>query len=165
MKTKTTLPVVHTTMATEIGQITVAATIEDAVVAVFFADAQPHLMAQAGDRDDGGCVAVVDQLSQYFAGERTSFDLQLAAEGTAFQHRVWQALWEIPYGELATYSQIAAAFGQPTASRAAGSAIGKNPISIIVPCHRVVGAQGALTGYAGGLARKKWLLQHEGAMM
>ncbi|GAB2712895.1 methylated-DNA--[protein]-cysteine S-methyltransferase [Halomonas garicola] len=101
------------------------------------------------------------QLAEYFAGTRTAFDLPLAAEGTAFQQAVWQALREIPYGETRNYGELAAALGKPTASRAVGTANGKNPLAIVVPCHRVVGADGRLTGYSGGLARKEWLLAHE----
>lgn len=102
-----------------------------------------------------------EQLAEYFAGTRTAFDLPLAAEGTAFQQAVWQALREIPYGETRNYGELAATLGKPTASRAVGMANGKNPLAIVVPCHRVVGADGRLTGYSGGLARKEWLLAHE----
>ncbi|GAA3894995.1 methylated-DNA--[protein]-cysteine S-methyltransferase [Halomonas cibimaris] len=101
------------------------------------------------------------QLAEYFAGTRREFDLPLAAEGTAFQQAVWRQLQAIPYGETRTYGEIAAALGKPTAARAVGMANGKNPLAIIVPCHRVVGAGGRLTGYSGGLARKQWLLAHE----
>jgi methylated-DNA-[protein]-cysteine S-methyltransferase len=101
------------------------------------------------------------QLEQYFAGTRTSFDLPLAAEGTAFQRRVWQTLVTIPFGMTWSYGDLARAIGQPTASRAVGAANGKNPIGIIVPCHRVIGANGTLTGYAGGLPAKQKLLAHE----
>ncbi|WNI15884.1 methylated-DNA--[protein]-cysteine S-methyltransferase [Actinacidiphila sp. ITFR-21] len=107
---------------------------------------------------------VSEQLSAYFAGGLTRFDLPLAAVGTPFQRRVWSALNDIPYGETVSYGRLAASLGQPGASRAVGLANGKNPISIIVPCHRVVGANGSLTGYGGGLERKRWLLGLEGGL-
>ncbi|HEY2365943.1 MAG TPA: methylated-DNA--[protein]-cysteine S-methyltransferase, partial [Polyangiaceae bacterium] len=97
-----------------------------------------------------------------FAGERTRFDLRLAPRGTPFQQRVWKALLGVAFGRTASYGEIARAIGRPEASRAVGAANGKNPIAIIVPCHRIIGANGALVGYAGGLPRKKWLLAHEG---
>lgn len=101
------------------------------------------------------------QLEGYFAGARTDFDLPLAPRGTPFQQEVWAALQEIPYGETRTYQQIAEAVGRPKASRAVGGACHRNPIGIIIPCHRVVGASGSLTGYAGGLDRKAALLALE----
>jgi len=105
-----------------------------------------------------------EQLDEYFAGRRDAFDLPLTLHGTEFQQRVWSALLEIPYGETWTYGELAEHIGQPTASRAVGLANGKNPIGVIVPCHRVVGADGGLTGYGGGLNRKQSLLEHEGAL-
>lgn len=102
-----------------------------------------------------------DQLAEYFAGQRKEFDLPLAPEGTPFQHTVWEKLLEIPYGATATYGEIAAATGNPKASRAVGSANGRNPICIIIPCHRVIGSGGKLTGYAFGLERKTFLLKLE----
>lgn len=112
-------------------------------------------------RRDDGFRDVRSQLDEYFAGTRTSFELPLRPAGTAFQLQVWNELLNIPCGETATYAGIAARLGKPTAIRAVGAANGRNPISIIVPCHRVVGADGSLTGYAGGLECKKWLLEHE----
>ncbi len=103
----------------------------------------------------------VSQLAAYFGGTRLGFDLPLAPRGTEFQRKVWAALRRIPPGETLSYGEIAAAVGRPTASRAVGAANGRNPLAIVVPCHRVVGANGQLTGYAGGLDRKRWLLQHE----
>jgi methylated-DNA-[protein]-cysteine S-methyltransferase len=105
--------------------------------------------------------AAIEQLREYFAGERSEFDLPLAPGGTAFQQRVWQALRTIPYGTTTSYGAIARAIGRPTASRAVGMANGRNPIGIVVPCHRVVGSTGALTGYGGGIERKEWLIAHE----
>lgn len=101
------------------------------------------------------------QLAEYFAGTRRDFDLPLAPRGTGFQQIVWRALTTIGYGETWSYGQLARAIGRPAASRAVGAANGRNPLAIIVPCHRVIGANGTLTGYGGGLPAKKWLLQHE----
>ncbi len=101
------------------------------------------------------------QLEEYFAGERREFELDLAPSGTPFQLSVWRALCAIPYGETASYGEIAAAVGQPGAARAVGGANNRNPIAIIVPCHRVIGASGSLTGYGGGLPRKRQLLALE----
>jgi methylated-DNA-[protein]-cysteine S-methyltransferase len=103
-----------------------------------------------------------DQLLAYFAGTLRAFDLPLAPAGTPFQAAVWAGLQTIPFGETRTYRDMAEALGRPTATRAVGAANGKNPIAIVVPCHRVIGADGSLTGYAGGLATKAWLLRHEG---
>lgn len=125
----------------------------------------PHKWAPSlGDhwvRDDPWFAPATAQLAAYFAGDLTSFDLPLAPSGTPFQMRVWEALRAIPYGQTASYGQVAARIGQPTASRAVGLANGRNPISIIVPCHRVIGASGSLTGYGGGLDRKQVLLALE----
>jgi methylated-DNA-[protein]-cysteine S-methyltransferase len=107
---------------------------------------------------------VARQLAAYFAGELQVFDLPLRPEGTAFQTGVWGYLTGIPFGETRTYGQIAAALGCPQASRAVGAANGSNPIPIILPCHRVLGASGALTGFGGGLPVKHWLLRHEGVL-
>jgi methylated-DNA-[protein]-cysteine S-methyltransferase len=103
----------------------------------------------------------VEQLEQYFAGERVEFDLALDMHGTQFQRDVWDALLTIPYGETRSYGEIAKQIGRPDRARAVGSANGSNPVSIIVPCHRVIGSDGSLTGYGGGLPRKRWLLDHE----
>ncbi len=105
--------------------------------------------------------AAVDQLAAYFAGDRQTFDLELAPTGTAFQLQVWQALRDIPYGQTRSYGELAAEIGRPGASRAVGAANGNNPLSIVVPCHRVIGADGSLTGFGGGLPRKQWLLAME----
>ncbi|MCH9734038.1 MAG: methylated-DNA--[protein]-cysteine S-methyltransferase [Actinomycetia bacterium] len=115
----------------------------------------------AWERDDTAFAEAAMQLEQYFDGERTQFDLELDLAGTEFQRRVWSALLTIPYGETRTYGQIAAQLDAPGASRAVGLANGHNPIAIIVPCHRVIGANGSLTGYGGGLSRKRALLDIE----
>ncbi|CAH7028262.1 Methylated-DNA--protein-cysteine methyltransferase [Vibrio chagasii] len=107
-------------------------------------------------------LSVKDQLDRYFAGEAIQFDVPIAAKGTPFQQSVWHALTTIPYGETWSYAQLADAIGNPKAVRAVGLANGKNPVSVIVPCHRVIGKNGKLTGYAGGVERKQRLLAIEG---
>ena len=107
--------------------------------------------------------AARQRLAAYFAGELERFDLPLAPAGSHFQRRVWDAVTDIPYGATASYSEIAAAIGRPTACRATGAANGRNPLAIVIPCHRVVGSAGALTGYGGGLERKRALLDLERA--
>lgn len=142
------------TIETPIGPLTLQAD-EAAVTAIRFGadgaqDASPLLDAAEA------------QLREYFAGTRRTFDLPLAPRGTAFQQRVWAALRTIPYGETRTYGELAAAIGSPSASRAVGMANHHNPIPIIIPCHRVIGANGTLTGYTGGLEIKRKLLALEG---
>lgn len=114
-----------------------------------------------GHRDDEAFEGARQQLTEYFSGLRQSFELDLHPAGTEFQRAVWAELRRIEYGSTASYAQIAQRVGRPAAVRAVGAANGRNPISIIVPCHRVVGSDGRLTGYAGGLAAKQWLLEHE----
>jgi methylated-DNA-[protein]-cysteine S-methyltransferase len=121
----------------------------------------------SGARSVGPRALVEDahaQLEEYFAGRRTEFDLPLDLAGTAFQHRAWRALTEIPYGETRTYGQQAVRLGLSQGARAVGSANARNPLPVVVPCHRLVGASGSLTGYAGGLGRKERLLRLEGAL-
>lgn len=136
-----------------------------AVIAVEF---EPHGPA-TGRRDDDQPVlcAAAAQMQEYFAGQRREFDLPLAPRGTEFQRRVWQALRAIPYGQTATYGQVASRIGlnPATTSRAVGRANGSNPLPVLVPCHRVIGANGTLTGFAGGLPRKQWLLDLEAARL
>ncbi|WP_261886670.1 methylated-DNA--[protein]-cysteine S-methyltransferase [Vibrio pomeroyi] len=119
---------------------------------------------QLGEQDDNFPIfeLVTEQLNRYFAGEVIQFDVPIAAKGTPFQQSVWQALTTIPYGETWSYAQLAEAIGNPKAVRAVGLANGKNPVSVIVPCHRVIGKNGKLTGYAGGVERKQRLLVIEG---
>ncbi len=117
----------------------------------------------AWDTSNTAFDAVARQIDEYFAGARTTFDLPLAPRGTAFQRGVWDELRRIPAGTTITYGELAARAGHPGAARAVGAAVGRNPISIVVPCHRVVGADGTLTGYAGGVARKAFLLALEGS--
>jgi methylated-DNA-[protein]-cysteine S-methyltransferase len=105
---------------------------------------------------------VARQLEEYFTGRRRVFDLPIRMEGTEFQRRAWRMLMEIPYGQTRSYGEQAKRIGNPNASRAVGLANGRNPIPIVVPCHRVIGADGSLTGFGGGIERKRWLLAHEG---
>jgi methylated-DNA-[protein]-cysteine S-methyltransferase len=129
-----------------------------------FADAdrafRPDTLAR---RDDQAFTELGEQLGAYFAGELRRFELELAPGGTTFQRRVWEALQSLPYGTTASYGELAAEIGSPRAVRAVGAANGRNPISIVIPCHRLLGADGSLTGYGGGLERKRWLLDHERA--
>jgi methylated-DNA-[protein]-cysteine S-methyltransferase len=121
--------------------------------------------AGAGDRDPGGVLERASaQLREYFAGERTAFDVPLAPSGTAFELNVWALLQRIPAGQTASYGELARKLGDPGMARAVGRANGQNPLPIVVPCHRVIGADGSLVGFSGGLERKRWLLEHEGAL-
>lgn len=128
---------------------------------LYMGDEQPDHAAEAR-ADPAPFGEVLRQLQAYFAGELREFKLPLAAVGTAFQKTVWHALCDIPYGQTISYGELARRIDKPKAPRAVGLANGRNPISIIVPCHRVIGANGTLTGYGGGLPRKRWLLRHEG---
>jgi methylated-DNA-[protein]-cysteine S-methyltransferase len=118
-------------------------------------------LPSAWRRDDDALAEARRQLEEYFAGTRTAFDLPLELEGTPFQVMVWSALRDIPFGETISYGELARRVARPGASRAVGAANGRNPISIVIPCHRVIGADGRLTGYGWGHERKAWLLQHE----
>jgi methylated-DNA-[protein]-cysteine S-methyltransferase len=124
---------------------------------------QPALGEDWTERPGAGALPMaVRQLKEYFAGSRRQFDLPLKMAGTEFQQKVWRQLTEIPFGETCSYGQLARKIGNANASRAVGLANGRNPIAVIVPCHRVIGADGSLTGFGGGLPRKQWLLAHEG---
>lgn len=153
--------VTHTVVESPLGPLTLRA--DDGVLSGLFMTEHRHGPAAdaLGDRVDDGLPAAREQLAAYFAGELTAFDLDLHVHGTPFQQRVWAALREIPYGATVTYGELAATIGQPTAVRAVGLANGRNPVSIVVPCHRVVGASGSLTGYGGGVERKRALLDLE----
>lgn len=107
---------------------------------------------------------LADQLADYFSGNETKFDLPLDLQGTDFQQTVWEALRDIPYGATISYQELAEHIGNPTAVRAVATAVGMNPVSIIIPCHRVIGSDGSLTGFAGGLPAKEWLLEKEGVL-
>lgn len=131
---------------------------EDGLVSVLFMDSEDCTVSAYIPRE---LKVAVEQLQEYFEGKREKFSLKLSPKGTDFQKRVWKQLQEIPFGKTLNYQQMANQLGDPKLIRAAASANGKNPISIIIPCHRVIGSDGSLTGYAGGLHRKKWLLKHE----
>jgi methylated-DNA-[protein]-cysteine S-methyltransferase len=156
-------------METEKGTLVIAA--DDAGICHIgfqadFQDAKyPMAIPEDWHRDGGGVIGEAkSQLAAYFNGERKDFDLPLNPHGTAFQKQVWAQLCCIPFGKTISYVDLAVAIGKPTASRAVGAANGRNPISIVVPCHRVIGKSGKLTGYAGGLDVKAWLLDHERAV-
>lgn len=123
-----------------------------------------RIAAEGGERDDKAVAPVARQVVEYFAGRRKSFDYPLAAKGTDFQRQVWAALVKIPFGKTTTYAALAEKLGRPGAFRAVGRANATNPIALIVPCHRVIGTDGTLTGYAGGLPIKQKLLEFEGAI-
>jgi methylated-DNA-[protein]-cysteine S-methyltransferase len=144
------------TLDTPIGPLTIDAA-ADGIVAIRFA---------AGPRPDPAAMPpclrqALAELAAYFAGRLTAFAVPLRPRGTPFQTAVWTQLTAIPYGATTTYRRLAAAVGRPAAIRAAGAANGRNPIPIIIPCHRVIGSDGSLTGYAGGIDKKQWLLAHE----
>lgn len=147
-----------------LGALRIIAT-DAAVVAIYFAEHHRAPVVRTRRIAAEGRHDVLDratrELEEYLCGTRRTFTLPLAPSGTAFQRAVWDALVAIPFGETRSYSEIATAIGRPRAVRAVGAANALNPISVVVPCHRVIGSGGDLTGYAGGIARKRWLLDHE----
>ncbi|MEV7031481.1 methylated-DNA--[protein]-cysteine S-methyltransferase [Streptomyces sp. NPDC093272] len=151
----------HTVTDSPYGPLTLVA--EDGVLCGLYMQDQRHRPPEEnfGARDDDLFAEAGEQLDAYFAGELTEFTLELRLDGTPFQRSVWEQLCLIPYGQTRSYGELADALGSPQASRAVGLANGRNPISIIVPCHRVIGANGGLTGYGGGLPRKRRLLDFE----
>jgi methylated-DNA-[protein]-cysteine S-methyltransferase len=153
--------ILTSTVESPIGPLTLIA--RDGVLTNVSMHEQRHTSPQPEEAvsDDAWFKDVAAQLDAYFAGELSSFDLEMSLLGTPFQRNVWTQLCEIPYGETISYGELARRVGNPNASRAVGLANGRNPIAIIVPCHRVIGANGSLTGYGGGLERKTWLLEHE----
>ncbi|MCH0542431.1 methylated-DNA--[protein]-cysteine S-methyltransferase [Streptomyces sp. MUM 203J] len=154
----------YTVVDSPYGPLTLVAT--DGVLSGLYMTEQRHRPPEEtfGDPDPRPFTEAVRQLDAYHARELTDFDLPLRLEGTPFQRSVWERLRAIPYGETRTYGELAEVLGKPAATRAVGLANGRNPVGIIVPCHRVVGADGSLTGYGGGLARKQRLLTFEGAI-
>jgi len=149
----------HDELETPVGTILIEAD-DKHLLAVLF-PSQSERVTNEGLRPNKLTEQCKVQLGEYFAGKRTSFDLPIRFQGTAFQNEVWQALMDIPFGKTSTYGKQAERIGNPKAVRAVGAANGKNKISIIVPCHRIIGANGTLTGYGGGIDRKRWLLEHE----
>ena len=179
MTTATTEMILYSTMPSPIGELTLASD-GSALVGIYMTKQPPRSGDGDGTmglapgtsvegivradwvRDDHALRDARRQLEAYFAGDLTLFDLPIGLHGTPFQLQVWEALRSIPYGETVSYAEIARRIGNTTAVRAVGAANGRNPVPIIVPCHRVIGADGSLTGYGGGVERKQWLLEHEG---
>lgn len=153
----------HTIIDSPIGELTLVA-VEGTLSGVYFPGhwTRPDPVS-FGEPSERGFEQAARQLGEYFAGARTTFDLALSRFGNDFQLKVWDLIDRIPYGETTSYGELAREFGDPTLARAVGGAVGHNPLSVIVPCHRVVGKDGRLTGYAGGLERKRFLLDLEGA--
>ena len=151
----------HTRVPSPIGALLLVA--EDDALCGLYTNVESGWLPriEIGPSDDSTLPEVRRQLDEYFAGTRQTFDLHIRLHGTAFQRQVWDALMKIPFGQTRSYGEQARHIGLPDAPRAVGAANGQNPVSIIVPCHRVIGANGALTGYAGGIERKRWLLAHE----
>ncbi len=151
----------YTTIESPIGELLLLGD-HQALHGLYMQDGRkPVTVVEGWQRSAPPFAAVIEQLSEYFGGRRTTFDVPLLMQGGGFERRVWRALQDIPYGETVSYGDIARRIGQPSAARAVGLANGRNPISIVVPCHRVVGANGTLTGYGGGLERKRILLELE----
>jgi methylated-DNA-[protein]-cysteine S-methyltransferase len=153
----------HILFPSPVGELTLVAS-DTGLVAILWQDDDParvRLAAREARTDHPILAMAQAQLTDYFAGARRAFTVPLDIRGTPFQQMVWAALRDIPFGETRSYGDIARAIGRPTASRAVGAANGRNPLSIIAPCHRVVGANGALTGFAGGVETKRWLLEFE----
>lgn len=151
----------YSLMQTAVGELLLVA--EDGVLRGIYMEQHKRgpVIGEQWSRDDDALRMASAQLEEYFAGARKQFDLPLGARGTPFQEKVWAALAAIPYGSTITYQELARAIGVPKSVRAVGAAVGRNPVSIIIPCHRVVGTDGSLTGYAGGTQRKRWLLEFE----
>ena len=152
----------HALLDSPVGPLTAVTDDGRSLVGLWFTDAR-HLPdpSRYGTRDDTVLPDLREQLDEYWAGRRRRFEVALATVGTPFQQQVWQALLDVPYGSTCSYGDLAVAVGRPTAVRAVGAANGRNPVCIVVPCHRVVGATGALTGYSGGVERKRALLDLE----
>ena len=155
------MTVAFSTMPSPVGELLLTA--DDGRLTGLYMPADRYARPPGAQRDDGALAPVRSQLEEYFAGRRSAFDLPLAPGGTPFQQLVWNELQRIPYGETTTYAQLAARIGRPRAIRAAGAANGANPVSIVIPCHRVIGSNGTLTGYGGGLEAKRFLLDLERA--
>jgi len=153
------VPIHYAYYTSPIGLIEVGVT-SDALTTLFFVEDPRHEPGDSTLLNE-----VLQQLDEYFAGAHSAFTVPLSFQGTDFQRRVWQQLLTVPYGQTQSYQEIANALGNPKAVRAVGAANGQNPISVIAPCHRIIGSNGALVGYGGGLWRKEWLLKHEGYLL
>ena len=158
--TKQTMSRTHTVVPSPIGPLTVVAE-GGALVRLAMSPPGRFVDAEIGERSGEGFDDVVTQLGEYFAGERTTFDLPLRPVGSDFELAVWDQLTLIPYGETRSYGSVAKAVGEPGGAQAVGAANGRNPLAIVVPCHRVIGADGSLVGFGGGLPRKRFLLDLE----
>lgn len=159
------MPLYSDTFATAAGPFSVAVDATGAVVGAVFGDAEalhPRLGGGQAESDPGRCAEARRQVQAYLAGERRDFTVRVGARGTPFQERVWAALRGIPWGETVSYGELAARLGRPGAARAVGAANARNPVCLLVPCHRVIAADGRLHGYAFGEATKRWLLELEG---
>jgi methylated-DNA-[protein]-cysteine S-methyltransferase len=166
--TTTTHTITHTTIDTPLGELTLVAA-NGALSGVYFPGhwTRPDpatFGTRSAQRSEDGFEYIERQLAEYLAGERRSFDVATTTSGDTFQQRVWELIEQIPYGQTSTYGQLARELGSPTLARRVGNAVAHNPLSIVVPCHRVLGKDGKLTGYAGGLHRKRFLLELEGAL-
>lgn len=158
-----TLELRHRHLAAPVGTLKLVAT-DRGLRAVLWPVERPgrvRLAPSAPSLDDAVLVAAAEQLLAYFAGDLQQFSLPLDPQGTPFQRSVWEALERVPHGTTTTYRALASSVGRPAAARAVGAAVGRNPLSVVVPCHRVIGGDGSLTGFAGGLEAKRWLLDHE----
>jgi methylated-DNA-[protein]-cysteine S-methyltransferase len=164
----TTSPMYRTTHSTPVGDLTLIAS-DHGLRTILWPKESSRRAGIANklrrDPDHPILKQTASQLDEYFAGTRTSFDVPLDLEGTRFQVAAWRALADIPFGSTTSYGQQAAALGIPTAARAVGAANGANPVCIVLPCHRVIGKDGSLTGFGGGLATKQWLLDHEARVL
>lgn len=166
------MKIIARSIATPVGEMLALVEEDGALVALPFVDETPletlaakEVGAEADVKwDANGALVVATQMAEYFDGRRRAFNLKLNPRGSAFQREVWHALARIPYGMTISYAELARSVGRPGAARAVGRANATNPIPVVVPCHRVIGASGALTGYGGGMARKEFLLAHEGAL-
>jgi methylated-DNA-[protein]-cysteine S-methyltransferase len=156
---------IYTTFDTPIGELLLAGDGRALQRLSMQSAPRPVAIDPSWQRDDRPFAGTREQLEQYFDGARREFDVELGLLGNPFELRVWNALLEIPYGETASYGQIATALGEPAAARAVGLANARNPVALIVPCHRVIGADGSLTGYGGGLERKQFLLDLEAGVL
>jgi len=155
----------YATTASPVGELLLVGR-EGALTGLYMLEGpRPRRVPADWRRADGPFASAIEQLGQYFAGERTEFDLALEMRGTAYQRQVWQALCGIPHGRTESYGALAARLGPAVSPRAVGTANGQNPISIVVPCHRVIGADGSLVGYGGGLERKRVLLELEAGVL
>jgi methylated-DNA-[protein]-cysteine S-methyltransferase len=157
--------VIYTTIDSPIGELLLLGD-GDTLHGLYMQDGlKPMHIRPAWTRDDDAFADVRRQLAEYFGGERTTFDVKMHLEGGAFQRTVWHALTDIPYGETISYGELARRIGRPDLARAVGTANGQNPIAVIVPCHRVIGADGKLVGYGGGLDNKRRLLELESGLL